>query len=47
MGQAAKAREWLGKARLDAKAGWEQRLIHDRLRQEAEELLKAAPPPQP
>jgi tetratricopeptide (TPR) repeat protein len=34
-----KAGEWFGKAEIDKKAGWQQRLIYERLRQEAADLL--------
>jgi tetratricopeptide (TPR) repeat protein len=44
LGRAAESRGWLDRAKLDPKAGWEERLLHRRLRQEAERLTKATPP---
>jgi hypothetical protein len=46
LGQPDKAREWFAKAKLDDKAGWEHRLVYQRLRQEAEKLLQSAAKPQ-
>jgi tetratricopeptide (TPR) repeat protein len=45
LGQADRARAEFGKAKLPDKPPWEERLVYERLRREAEDLLKAAPKP--
>jgi WD40 repeat protein/serine/threonine protein kinase/tetratricopeptide (TPR) repeat protein len=41
LGDAAQSRRWLDASRLDERAGWEERLLYRRLRQEAKALLEA------
>jgi WD40 repeat protein/tetratricopeptide (TPR) repeat protein len=43
LGQAERAREEFGKAKPAEKPSWEERLIYERLRREAEDLLKTGP----
>jgi tetratricopeptide (TPR) repeat protein len=45
LGQAEKARAWLDKAALAKNANWQQRLLFNRLHQEATALLKTPPKP--
>src|SRR5262249_11991650 len=43
-GRPARARAWLAQAKPEANAGWQERLLFERLRAEAEQVLRTASP---